>query len=118
MINESDKSLFRSTVDQQKPIDKDGVKKTATSKNGSNKLFQKYSFLYEPNISGSEAVVHYKSGLSPKVLKKMKQGNIGSTPSIDLHANHFLSLSIFIQTNALFMLFMEKVITQIVASQL
>ena len=27
MINESDKSLFRSTVDQQKPIDKDGVKK-------------------------------------------------------------------------------------------
>ena len=87
MINESDKSLFRSTVDQHKPIDKDGVKKTATSKNGSDKLFQKYSFLYEPNISGSEAVVHYKSGLSPKVLKKMKQGNIGSTPSIDLHGH-------------------------------
>jgi DNA-nicking Smr family endonuclease len=87
MINESDKSLFRSTVDQQKPIDKDGVKKTTTSKNGSDKLFQKYSFLYEPNISGSEAVVHYKSGLSPKVLKKMKQGNIGSTPSIDLHGH-------------------------------
>ena len=87
MIDENDKSLFRSTVDQQKPIDKDGVKKTATSKNGSNKLFKQYSFLHEPNISGSEAVVHYKSGLSQKVLKKMKQGNIGSTPSIDLHGH-------------------------------
>jgi DNA-nicking Smr family endonuclease len=31
--------------------------------------------------------VHYKSGLSPKILKKMKQGNIGSTPSIDLHGH-------------------------------
>jgi len=70
MIDESDKSLFRSTVDQQKPIDKDGVKNTVTSKSRPSKLFQKYSFLYEPNISGSEAVIHYKSGLSPKILKK------------------------------------------------
>jgi DNA-nicking Smr family endonuclease len=87
MVDENDKSLFRSTVEHQKPIDKDAVQSIDASKRRTNTPFQKYSFLYEPNISGSEAVIHSKSGLSPKILKKMKQGNIGSTPSIDLHGH-------------------------------
>ena len=85
MIDESDKSLFRSTVDLQKPLDKDSNKKLSLHKMNASKPFEDYSFLYEANISGSEAITHFKDGLSPKVLKKMKQGNIGSTPSIDLH---------------------------------
>ena len=87
MIDESDKSLFRSTVDNQKPIDKDNNKTQSPHKTKSSKPFENYSFLYEPNISGSQTVTHFKDGLSPKVLKKMKQGNIGSTPSIDLHGH-------------------------------
>jgi DNA-nicking Smr family endonuclease len=43
--------------------------------------------LYEPNITGSEPVIHFKVGLSPKIIKKMKQGNIDSPPSIDLHGH-------------------------------
>ena len=85
MIDESDKSLFRSTVDFQKPLDKDSHKKQNPRKMSSSKPFENYSFLYEANITGSEVITHFKDGLSPKVLKKMKQGNIGSTPSIDLH---------------------------------
>ena len=87
MIDESDKSLFRSTVDFQKPLAKDSQKKQNPRKMSSSKPFENYSFLYEPNISGSQTVTHFKDGLSPKVLKKMKQGNIGSTPSIDLHGH-------------------------------
>ena len=85
MIDESDKSLFRSTVDFQKPLDKDSHKKQNPRKMSSSAPFENYSFLYEANITGSEVITHFKDGLSPKVLKKMKQGNIGSTPSIDLH---------------------------------
>ena len=85
MIDESDKSLFRSTVDFQKPLDKDSHKKQNPLKMISITPFENYSFLYEANITGSEVITHFKDGLSPKVLKKMKQGNIGSTPSIDLH---------------------------------
>lgn len=85
MINESDKSLFRSTVDHQKPVDKDSSGENIAKKANSRKPFENYSFLYEPNISGSEQVVYSMDGLSPKTLKKMKQGNIGFTPSIDLH---------------------------------
>ena len=85
MINESDKSLFRSTVDHQKPLDKDSTKGNNAKKVNSDKPFEHYSFLYEPNISGSQEVIHNVDGLSPKTLKKMKQGNLGFTPSIDLH---------------------------------
>ena len=85
MIDESDKSLFRTTVDRQKPIDKDNSRENNVIKIKSSKPFANYSFLYESNISGSQTVTHYVDGLSPKTLKKMKQGNIGSTPSIDLH---------------------------------
>ncbi len=85
MINESDKSLFRSTVEHQQPVDKDSSRENKTIKTKSERPFENYSFLYEPNISGSQEVIHNVDGLSPKTLKKMKQGNIGHTPSIDLH---------------------------------
>ena len=85
MINESDKSLFRSTVDHQKPVDKDSCGENIAIKANPRKPFENYSFLYEPNISGSDPVVFSIDGLSPKTLKKMKQGNLGFTPSIDLH---------------------------------
>ena len=87
MINESDKSLFRSTVDHQKPVDKDSSGENIAIKANPRKPFENYSFLYEPNISGSEPVVFSIDGLSPKTLKKMKQGNLGFTPSIDLHGH-------------------------------
>ena len=85
MIDESDKSLFRTTVDRQKPIDKDNSRENNVIKIKSSKPFANYSFLYESNISGSQTVTYHVDGLSPKTLKKMKQGNIGSPPSIDLH---------------------------------
>ena len=85
MINESDKSLFRSTVDHQKAVDKDNPSENIAIKANPRKPFENYSFLYEPNISGSDPVVYSIDGLSPKTLKKMKQGNLGFTPSIDLH---------------------------------
>ena len=87
MINESDKSLFRSTVDHQKPVDKDRHKENDVINAKPGMPFENYSFIYEPNISGSQAVVFSVDGLSPKTIKKMKQGNIGFTPSIDLHGH-------------------------------
>ena len=76
MIDESDKSLFRNAVEQQKTFDKDSNNKNHPVKNKLNKPFENYKYLYEPNITGSEPVIHFKVGLSPKIIKKMKQGNI------------------------------------------
>ncbi|AXE62495.1 Smr/MutS family protein [Candidatus Thioglobus sp. NP1] len=87
MVNESDKLLFRETIDKQITIDKDNNKNNAFSISKPDKPFEGYSYLYEPNILGSEPVIHAKAGLSAKIVKKMKQGNIGSTPSIDLHGH-------------------------------
>ena len=125
MIDESDKSLFRSTVDFQKPLDKDSHKKQNPRKMSSSAPFENYSFLYEANITGSEVITHFKDGLSPKVLKKMKQGNIGSTPSIDLHGykieqacHQYLTLYISILIKDLFKSFMARAIIQIMDFQL
>ena len=86
MIDESDKSLFRSAVNQQMPIDKDADKEEAyNSKKHWNKPFEDYSYLPKPNLSASDSISHSQSGVSPKTLKKMKQGRISYTPSIDLH---------------------------------
>jgi len=86
MIDESDKSLFRSTVNEQMPIDKDaGNKESDNHKQHWKKSFEDYSFLPKPNLSASDSVNHSQSGVSPKTLKKMKQGRIGYSPSIDLH---------------------------------
>jgi len=86
MIDESDKSLFRSVVNQQKPIDKDGNNaEIYDNKKNWDKPFEDYSYLAKPNLSASDFVNHSQSGVSPKTLKKMKQGRIGYLPSIDLH---------------------------------
>jgi len=88
MIDESDKSLFRSVVNQQKPIDKDGNnEETYDNKKNWDKPFEDYSYLAKPNLSASDSVNHSQSGVSPKTLKKMKQGRIGYSPSIDLHGH-------------------------------
>ena len=86
MIDESDKSLFRSAVNQQMPIDKDGDKEEAyNNKKHWNKPFEDYSYLPKPNLSASDSISHSQAGVAPKTLKKMKQGRIGYTPSVDLH---------------------------------
>ena len=86
MIDENDKSLFRSAVNQQIPIDKDGDKEEAyNNKKLWNKPFEDYSYLPKPNLSASDSVSHPQSGVSPKILKKMKQGRIDHAPCIDLH---------------------------------
>jgi len=86
MIDESDKSLFRSVVNQQKPIDKDGNNEETYDNNKNwDKPFEDYSYLAKPNLSASDSVNHSQSGVSPKTLKKMKQGRIGYSPSVDLH---------------------------------
>jgi len=86
MIDESDKSLFRSAVNEQMPIDKDANNKESYNHTQLwKKPFEDYIFLPKPNLSASDSVNHSQSGVSPKTLKKMKQGRIGYTPSIDLH---------------------------------
>ena len=86
MIDESDKSLFRSAINQQKPIDKDGNnEETYDNKKNWDKPFEDYNYLAKPNLSASDTINHSQSGVSPKTLKKMKQGRIGYTPSVDLH---------------------------------
>ena len=86
MIDESDKSLFRSAVNQQIPIDKDADNEEAyNNKTHWNKPFKDYSYLSKPNLLASDSINECQAGVSPKILKKMKQGRIGYSPSIDLH---------------------------------
>ena len=100
MISESDKFLFRSTIDKKIPIDKDADKEIESNKTNRNRIFDSYSYLSKPNLSGTEPVSYSQSGVSPKTIKKMKQGNLGQPPSIDLHGQvikeAFRSLSNFI----------------------
>ena len=88
MISESDKFLFRSTIDKKIPIDKDADKEIESNKTNRNRIFDSYSYLSKPNLSGTEPVSYSQSGVSPKTIKKMKQGNLGQPPSIDLNVNH------------------------------
>ena len=81
-INEEDKQLFRSTVDANVPIDKDGVRKNNALK---KPAFTAYSYIVDANLEGSEIVSYSQSGVSTKVIKKMKQGNIDAVPVLDLH---------------------------------
>ena len=82
-INEEDKHLFRSTVDANLAIDKDGGK---VGKNRNKQpAFTAYSYIVDANLEGSEIVSYAKNGVSTKIIKKMKQGNIGSVPTLDLH---------------------------------
>ena len=105
MIDESDKSLFRITVNQQMPIDKDAEKEEPYyDKKHWNKPFENYSYLPKPNLSASDSISQSQAGVSPKTLKKMKQGRIDHVPCIDLHGQKIeeacQSLSKFIHYHA------------------
>ena len=83
MINDEDKQLFRSSVDATAPIDKDNH--TQPGGRISQPAFTAYSYITEARLSGSEIVAYAKNGLSPKIIKKMKRGNIDHAPVLDLH---------------------------------
>jgi len=82
-INNEDKQLFRSTVNANAPIDKDGANRPTNAIK--KPAFTSYSYIVEANLEGSEIVNYSKSGVSTKVIKKMKQGNLDSMPVLDLH---------------------------------
>ena len=82
-INKEDQALFRSTVEGNAPIDKDAAQHT--KKNNQQNAFTAYSYITEANLTGSDIVFQAQSGVSPKILKKMKQGNIGGVVALDLH---------------------------------
>jgi DNA-nicking Smr family endonuclease len=82
-INEEDRQLFRSTIDATAPVDKDGVNRITHAVK--KPAFTAYSYIVEANLGGSEIVSYSKSGVSPKVIKKMKQGNLEAISVLDLH---------------------------------
>jgi len=82
-INEEDKQLFRSTVDANAPIDKDGANRLSNALK--KPAFTAYSYIVDANLEGAEIVSYSQSGVSIKVIKKMKQGNIDYAPVLDLH---------------------------------
>ncbi len=85
MISESDKSLFRNTVNKDFALDKDAGKEIKPIQTGHNKLFESFNYLSKPNLRAAEPVSYSQSGVSPKTIKKMKQGKLENPPSIDLH---------------------------------
>jgi DNA-nicking Smr family endonuclease len=98
-INEADKNLFRATVENINPPDKDAV----FDNNQQNKqhIFQDYQRTNPDKLLNSHDVIkHSKNGVSSKIIKKLKQGNLSYTPSIDLHGQtvdeSFASLAKFI----------------------
>ncbi len=83
MINEQDKHLFRSTVEKSAPIDKDRAPEITNAQK--RPAFDAYSYVTEASLSGAEIIGHAQNGTASKIIKKMKQGNIGYAPVLDLH---------------------------------
>lgn len=83
MINDEDKQLFRASVDTNVPIDKDGD--SHSNQKIKHTAFTAYSYITEARLNGSEVVSHAQNGLSPKIIKKMKRGDIDYAPTLDLH---------------------------------
>ncbi|WP_428095862.1 Smr/MutS family protein [Candidatus Thioglobus sp.] len=96
MINDSDKQLFRASVDASAPVDKDNPHKINQPK---KPAFSAYSYIVDANLEGSKRVSYSKIGIPEKVIKKMKQGNINAAPTLDLHGQTIIeaceSLSVF-----------------------
>lgn len=83
MINDKDRELFRTSIDANAAIDKDDVNH---SKNIVDQAaFTAYSYITEACLKGDEIVAYAKNGLSTKIIKKMKRGNIGYVSTLDLH---------------------------------
>lgn len=82
-INEKDKQLFRNAVDTVTPMDKDGGHHTNKVKK--QPPFTAYSFVIDGTITSEEVVNYAQSGISQKMINKMKRGDIDSVSMLDLH---------------------------------
>lgn len=82
MISESDKALFRSVVENNVPVNKD---KTTPQDPTKKKAFKAYTYITHADLSGSDIISYAQNGVSPKIIKKMKQGNVSHVPTLDLH---------------------------------
>lgn len=82
MISQDDKDLFRDSVKNNVPIDKDNPASDSCEKSA---FFTDYHHVIDGRLSGSEVVAYARSGVSGKIIKKMKQGKINSAPTLDLH---------------------------------
>ncbi|BBB23535.1 Smr/MutS family protein [Isorropodon fossajaponicum endosymbiont JTNG4] len=82
MISESDRALFRSVVESSAPVNKDKITSQEPTK---KKAFKAYTYITHSNLSGSDVINYARNGVSPKIIKKMKQGNISHAPALDLH---------------------------------
>jgi len=107
-INEEDKQLFRSTVDAGALIDKDGDNRSSNALK--KPAFTAYSYIVDANLDGSKIVSYSKSGVSIKVIKKMKQGNLDTMPVLDLHGQTVVE-GITTNSSLLFKSFMARVTT-------
>ncbi len=82
-INQEDILLFRDTVNTQAPIDKDGVSRM--HKLERKPPFTQYSHVIDGTIAGEEIVSYAKSGISEKMMNKMKRGHLDNVSELDLH---------------------------------
>ncbi|WP_190600160.1 Smr/MutS family protein [Candidatus Vesicomyidisocius sp. SY067_SCS001] len=82
MISKSDKILFRNTIKNSAPINKD---KIAPQNLAKKKAFKAYNYITHGSLTGSAVINYAKNSVSPKIIKRMKQGNINYAPILDLH---------------------------------
>lgn len=82
-INQDDKDLFRASVENNAPIDKDNI--LAANNRGKSAIFKAYDCVVEARLSESEVVNYQQNGVSAKIIKKMRQGKINAAPVLDLH---------------------------------
>lgn len=87
MLDESDKALFRATVNNNVPLDKDKMRQPIHAKQAP---FATYRYISDAKFSGADVLAYAKSGVSNKIIKKMKQGNIGNMPVLDLHGQNVI----------------------------
>ena len=90
MINESDKSLFRSTVDHQQPVDKDSSKESNAIKTKPERPFKNYSscFSMERKIwkltcmagGGNPAIAAADDAAGPAILADWRVNGFDSLP--------------------------------------
>ncbi|QKQ24253.1 Smr/MutS family protein [Candidatus Ruthia endofausta] len=82
MISESDKILFRSVVENSTPVNKE---KATFQEPTKKKAFKAYIYITHGSLSGSDIISYARNGVSLKIIKKMRQGNISRAPTLDLH---------------------------------
>lgn len=113
MISEEDKLLFQKNFENLKEKDITKEKFSYEEEDShKKKIFLNYQYIDKANLSSSENIYYAKNNFSKKIMKKMKKGNVGNVPSIDLHGQNIkqscISLSKFINHHQ------EKEIIQII----